>query len=50
MGTKDGALKTEVANYTYIDLEKRSSINYMNKEDFQRGIKNINLYLQHKPI
>ena len=46
MGTKDGALKTEVANYTYIDLEKRSSINYMNKEDFQRGIKNINLYFE----
>ena len=46
MGIKDGALKTEVANYTYVDLEKRSSINYMNKEDFQRGIKNINLYFE----
>ena len=44
MGNKDGALKTEVANYTYVDLEKRSPLNYLSPDDFERGTSIIDLY------
>jgi len=43
---KDVGLKTEIANYTYVDLDKRSPLNYLSKDDFQRGTSIINLYFE----
>ena len=43
---KNVVLKTEIANYTYVDLDKRSPLNYLSKDDFKRGVSIINLYLK----
>jgi hypothetical protein len=43
---KDVGLKTEIANYTYVDLDKRSSLNYLSKNDFQRGTSIIKSYFK----
>ena len=42
MGSKDRALKSETANFTYIDKNKLVDLS---NEDFQKSISNINLYM-----
>ena len=44
--TTDLELKTEIANYTYVDLDKRSPTNYLSKMDFQKGVSTINLHFK----